>query len=116
MITIDVLVTQLDGLQRADLEQWVASDWVRAETVGGLLSFGDIDIARATLIHALRSDLEVSDATLPIVLSLIDQLYDMRRQVRQLGEVMQEAVPSEILADISYRLAARTRLVRQRLA
>jgi chaperone modulatory protein CbpM len=108
MITIDVLVTRVDGLQRADLEQWVASDWVRAETVGDVLSFGDIDVARVTLIHALRSDLEVNDATLPIVLSLLDQLYDLRRQVRQLSEVIQETVPSEILADISHRLAAQT--------
>ena len=112
MITIDALVTRVDGLQRADLEHWVASDWVRAETVGGVLSFSDIDIARATLIHALRSDLEVNDATLPLVLSLIDQLYDVRRQVRQLGEVIREAVPSEILVDISYRLAARSRSTR----
>jgi len=38
----------------------------------------------------------------------LDQLYDLRRQVRQLSEVMQETVPGDILTEISYRLAART--------
>ena len=109
MITLDVLVSQTAGLNRADLELWVRNDWVKPEAVGDVLSFGEIDVARVILIHELRDDLEVNDAALPIVLSLIDQLYDLRRHVRQLGEVIQEAVPSDLRAEVLQELAARNR-------
>lgn len=109
MITIDVLVSQTPGLERADLELWVSNDWVRPETTGDVLSFGEIDVARVILIHELRNDLEVNDAALPIVLSLIDQLYDLRRQVRQVSEVLQDTVPSDLRAKVLQSLETRNR-------
>ncbi len=107
MITIDVLVNQTEGLNRVDLELWIRNDWVRPEVVGGVLCFGEIDVARVILIRELRDDLDVNDAALPVVLSLIDQLYDLRRHVRHLSEVLQDAVPSDVRAEISERLTAR---------
>lgn len=109
MITIDVLVDQTRGLRRGDIELWVRNEWVKPEVVGDVLSFRDIDVARVILIKELREDLDVNDATLPIVLSLIDQLYDLRRQMRQLSEAMQDAVPNELRAEILQRLGGRSR-------
>lgn len=109
MITIDVLVSQTAGLNRADLELWVRNDWVKPEAVGEVLSFREIDVARVILIRELRDDLEVNDAALPIVLSLIDQLYDLRRHMRQLGEVMQDTVPGDLRTKVLQGLAARNR-------
>ena len=43
-----------------------------------------MDIARVGLLVELRSTLEVADDLIPLVLSLIDQLYDARRTVRAL--------------------------------
>jgi chaperone modulatory protein CbpM len=107
MITIDVLVSQTAGLNRAELERWIFNDWVRPGSIGETLSFDEIDIARVILIQELRDDLEVNDAALPIVLSLIDQLYDLRRHMRLLGEVMQEAVPTKLRTRVLRELAAR---------
>lgn len=107
MITIDILVSQTSGLDRADLELWVRNDWVRAEEVGGVLSFGDIDVARVILIQQLRSDLDVNEAALPVVLSLVDQLYDLRRHLRLLGEVMEDTVPGDVRVKIIEAMAGR---------
>jgi chaperone modulatory protein CbpM len=41
-------------------------------------------VARARLIVELRDTAEVNDAAMPVVLSLLDQLYDLRRQLRRL--------------------------------
>lgn len=107
MITIDVLVSQTPGLKRADIELWVRNDWVRPDAAGDVLSFGEIDVARVILIRQLRDDLDVNDAALPVVLSLIDQLYDLRRHLRQLGDVMEEALPADVRAEVLRGLAAR---------
>jgi chaperone modulatory protein CbpM len=107
MITIDVLVNQTVGLSRADVEFWVRNDWVRPKSVGDELSFGEIDVARVILIHTLHGELEVNDEALPVVLSLIDQLYDLRRQMRHISEVMQEGLPADLRAKVRRGLAAR---------
>lgn len=82
MISIEVLVTEVRGLQRSDLEHWIAQQWVRPDGASGQYAFHDIDVARVRLIRELRDDLHVNEDALPIVLSLLDQLYDLRRQLR----------------------------------
>lgn len=82
MITIEWLMTELHGLKRRDLERWIAHDWVHADQSGEDYSFRDIDVARVRLIHQLRSEMEIDERALPVVLSLLDQLYELRRRVR----------------------------------
>lgn len=107
MITIEVLVSQTAGLSRDELDRWIRNEWVKPESVDDTIGFDELDIARVILIRDLRDDLEVNDAALPVVLSLIDQLYDLRRQVRLLGEVMRETVPAELRTRLLQDIAAR---------
>jgi len=107
MMTIDVLVSQTRSLSLADVELWVRNEWVKPETVEGVVSFGDIDIARVLLIRDLHYDLDVDEAALPIVLSLIDQVYDLRRHLRLLSEVMQDSVPDDLRSKLLEILVAR---------
>jgi len=81
MITIDVLVTRVEGVRRADLERWIANRWVRPDDEGAEPVFHDIDVARVRLIRELRDELEVNEAALPVVLSLLDQVYELRRRL-----------------------------------
>ncbi len=87
MISIELVVTQISGLEREDLERWIANDWVRPEVEADGYLFSDIDVARARLIKELCSDMELDERALPVVLSLLDQLYDLRRYVRSLGGI-----------------------------
>ena len=83
MITIQTVCEAVPGLSEATLRRWMAQDWVRADETAGQPAFADIDIARVRLILELRTELEVEEPTLPLVLSLLDQLYATRAQLRR---------------------------------
>ena len=101
MISIETLTTQLSGPLRQDLERWILNDWIRPEGADGDWRFRLIDVARAQLIWELRSDMQVNEEALPIVLSLLDQLYDMRRQMRIISEAFAEAIPPDRVIPLS---------------
>jgi chaperone modulatory protein CbpM len=85
MISIDVLVGETRGLSRQDLDRWIANDWIRPDREMDTYVFQEIDVARVRLIRELRDDLGVNEDALPIVLLLLDQLYDLRRHLHRLG-------------------------------
>ena len=85
MITIEVLLTQLPDLPLQDLERWISNDWVKPDGRAGDYAFREIDVARVRLIQELRDSLEINEAALPVVLLLLDQLYDLRRRMTALG-------------------------------
>jgi chaperone modulatory protein CbpM len=93
MITLDILCTRFARLTPDDLERWIAEGHVRGERAEGTLCFREIDVERVRLILELRDELEVNEAALPVVLSLLDQLYALRRRLRQLGVAEEDAPP-----------------------
>lgn len=105
MITIEALVIQLRGLRREDLARWIDQAWVRPAGGPGQYLFGEIDVARVRLILELRDEMQVNEDALPVVLSLLDQLYALRRQARQLAEALGQAAPADVRADLLRRLA-----------
>ncbi len=88
MITLDMLPQRVRGVHVADVERWVSLAWVRPEGRPGAWAFREVDVARVRLIVELRDDLALSEDALPTVLSLLDQLYDARRQMRALHHAM----------------------------
>ena len=85
MITIEVLLARVPDLPLQDLERWISNDWVRPDGRAGDYAFGEIDVARVRLIQELRDKLEVNEAAVPVVLMLLDQLYDLRRRMRAMS-------------------------------
>lgn len=96
MITIETLCVTVSGLDRAEVERWIALDWVRPSGEAGRWQFGEIDVARLRLIRELQHELGVQEDALPVVLRLLDQLYDARRQLRRLGEAVERTAPAEV--------------------
>ena len=84
MISVQVLLTQVPGLPPEDLDRWIANAWVRPQGGPDGYAFGEIDVARVRLIRELRDDMDVNEAALPVVLLLLDQLYDLRRQLLEM--------------------------------
>jgi chaperone modulatory protein CbpM len=97
-LTLTAVCASIPGLTEETLQVFLREDWIRPVRSQGEPAFSDADIARIRLILDLRATLEVEEETLPIVLSLLDQLYATRRQLRR---VIDEAGP-----DIRERLAA----------
>lgn len=96
MITIDILCRTVSGLQPAEVEQWIGNAWLHADGAPGHYRLHAIDAARVRLIHALRHDMGIDDEALPVVLSLVDQLYATRRQMHRLRRAVEEAAPDEV--------------------
>ena len=97
MMTID-RVASIAGLGAADIERWVELAWVRPDGAPGQWAFREIDVARVQLIVELRDGLHVEEDTLPVVLSLLDQLYDTRRRLRLLHQAVEDVAPDPVRA------------------
>lgn len=94
-LTIELVIREVPGLRRRDLEHWIAQDWVRPDRDDGNFLFHEIDVARVRLIHELSDELAVNDEALPVVLSLLDQLYETRRRMRDIVRAVADA-PEEV--------------------
>ena len=100
---LTAVVALFSDLAEPELIAWVARGWVRPEDDGGLPVFHDIDVARVRLIHDLRSAMRIEDATIPVILSLLDQVYDLRAGLRAVLRAVDRqpaAVRDAILAAI----------------
>jgi chaperone modulatory protein CbpM len=85
MITVDILCARFTALRPEDLQRWIAEGHVRGEAAQGTLCFREIDVERVRLILELRDELAVNEEALPVVLGLLDQVYALRRRLKQLG-------------------------------
>jgi chaperone modulatory protein CbpM len=84
VITFTAVFREVPGLTEAELSHWLEADFVRPARQQGEVVFSEADVARIRLIQDLRAMLEVDEATLPLVLSLLDQLYETRWRLRQI--------------------------------
>ena len=100
---ITAVVGLFPDLRESELQAWVERGWVRPEGTEPDWVFQDIDVARVRLIHDFRHTMAVSEDTMPLVLSLLDQVYTLRGQMRALARAVEgqpEPVRAAILAAI----------------
>jgi chaperone modulatory protein CbpM len=96
MRTLSEVVTLVGRVDRIELTQWIELGWVAPERPGDAEpAFSDVDVARVCLICDLRHDLAVEEETMPLVLSLLDQIYALRRQMAALTGAIREQ-PEEV--------------------
>jgi chaperone modulatory protein CbpM len=94
MRTLSEVVVVVGRIDRVELVSWVERGWVVPERPAlepsAEPAFSDLDVARVCLICDLRHDLAVEEETVPLVLSLLDQLYAMRRQMSLLRGALEQ--------------------------
>ncbi|MDE2240467.1 MAG: hypothetical protein KGJ73_11165 [Rhodospirillales bacterium] len=95
MITFEAL--HIAGLDEAELTHWIEASWVRARGMRGAWQFDEVDVARIRLIHTLRHEMEIGEPAMPVVLSLLDQLYDLRRNAARLNAALADLPPEALL-------------------
>ena len=100
MMRLTAVVTLFSDQGLADLGEpeliaWIERGWVRPEGAGADPVFHEIDIARIRLIHDLRTLMHIEDETIPLVLSLLDQVYDLRAGLRAVLRAV-EAQPAPV--------------------
>ncbi len=104
MIGIETIFVEFSQLRPDELERWIAATYIRPEGEPGAYLFHEIDVARLRLLLELRDTCEVPEPAFPTVLSLLDQLYDLRRRMRRLNDAMEATVPAEIRTALARHL------------
>jgi chaperone modulatory protein CbpM len=82
-------------LDHATLTAWIAEEWLVPHTAAAEPEFTEVDVARAELIRDLKEDLDVNDAGIGVILSLVDQVHGLRRTLAELLRDMRER-PGEL--------------------
>ncbi len=103
MMRVTAVIALFPDLSESELVGWVERGWVRAEGGPPDWVFQEIDVARVRLIHDFRHSMAVSEETMPLVLSLLDQVYALRGQMRLIARAVEgqpEDVRTAILAAI----------------
>jgi chaperone modulatory protein CbpM len=106
MMTLDELLVRCAGLERREIGGWIEEGWVRPERAGDGWRFAEVDVARVELILQIRREFAIDEEGMPLVLSLIDQVYALRRQMGRLCAAL-AAQPAAVQAAIREALQAR---------
>jgi len=88
-------------LEAVELRLWVERGWVQPESAGGDWEFHEIDVARVRLLYDLRREMDVGEEAIPVILSLLDQVYELRSTLKAVLGVLQSQpreVQSAVLA------------------
>lgn len=80
-MTLELVCARFHGLAPEELRGWVSAGYVRADAAEQALVFQEIDVARVGLILDLRETLALDEEALALVLSLLDQIYALRRKL-----------------------------------
>lgn len=96
MMRIDAVVARFPDLDTAELTDWIARRWVQPEsTEGETWIFHEVDVARVSLIYDLHHELDIGVEMMPLVLSLLDQVYELRCTLKSITGAL-EAQPREV--------------------
>jgi len=96
MMRLRAVIALFPDLEERELVAWIEQRWVQPETaIDDGPVFREIDVARVHMIYDLRHRLDVHEETVPLVLSLVDQVYELRRNLKAMTRALDEQ-PSEI--------------------
>jgi chaperone modulatory protein CbpM len=71
----------------------------------GVYHFHDVNVGRVRRIWDLRDQMDIDEVAIPVVRSLLDQLYDLRRRTRQPGESFCKIAPPDVQGVLGEHLA-----------
>lgn len=95
MMRLEAIAALFPDLETVELTGWVERAWVVPEAdAAGTWLFREIDVARVRLIYDLRRDLEVAEETVPLVLSLLDQIYELRAALKGVMQAIEHQPPA----------------------
>ena len=100
MMQLDAVVTLFPDLDPAELTVWIEQRWVQPERAEGeRWIFHEIDVARVRLIYDLRREMDTPEETMPLVLFLLDQVYELRCTLKAMTRAI-ESQPAEVRAAV----------------
>lgn len=95
MMRFEMVVALFPDLEPPELADWIARGWIMPQgTSRSDWQFADIDVARIGLIRDLRLRMELPEDTLALVLSLVDQIYDLRGTLHAMARALEAQPPA----------------------
>ncbi len=107
MMRLAAVIALVPEVTPEELTDWIARGWLLPQGEPPSWQFSEIDVARVRLLRDLRHMLGVEEETLPLVLALLDQVYDLRRSLHAVADAagaLQEADRAALLAALHARL------------
>ena len=95
MLQITAVTALFADLPAQELNGWIERGWVQPEGNAPGWVFQEIDVARVRLVYDLRRGMDVGEETIPLVLSLLDQVYEVRAQLKAVLRAV-EAQPAGV--------------------
>lgn len=100
----DEILGTFTELRRETLHVWIERGWITPARGRSGYRFQEIDVARLRLILEFRTDLELEEEALDVILPLLDQVHGLRRELHRLADAV-NAQPQNVRARISAHLA-----------
>lgn len=95
MMDIIAVVALFPGLSQVELVTWIERGWVLPDAAESGFVFHEIDIARVRLILDLRRGMDVDEDVIALVLSLLDQVYELRSRMKSVLHAL-ESQPRDV--------------------
>ena len=91
-------------LRQETLYIWIERGWLAPLRDGGRFQFHEIDVARIRLIEEFRTDLDIGEDAIDVILPLLDQVHGLRRELRRLADAV-SSQPEDVRQSIARTLA-----------
>ncbi len=104
MIREGELIAQITVLERHVLLAWIDDGLIAPHRDEAGYLFDRLDQSRVALACDLHYRMGLEHASLPVILSLIDQLHDARHHLRAMTRAVSEQ-PDDVQRDITRRVA-----------
>lgn len=91
------------GVTHVRLRTWVARGWICPAQSETGTRYTDVDVARCRMLCTFEDDLGIDADHLPVVLSLLDQVYGLRRQLKSMTQAIEEQ-PDRVRSEIHRRI------------
>ena len=108
MITVQEVLT-IVRVDAASLEAWIEAGWLVPRRDAAGWAFSEMDLARARLIFDLKHDFGLNDEGVAVALELLDQIYGLRRALRDVlsgVSAQPESTRRRIADDVRQRAAS----------
>jgi chaperone modulatory protein CbpM len=106
MIRESELIAQFVHLERQTLLAWIEEGVIAPHRDEEGYLFDQVDASRVALACDLHYRMGLEHASLPVILSLVDQLHDARHHLRALTRAVAEQ-PEAVRLEIARRVGAR---------
>lgn len=84
------VIDRVTGVTLVRLRASVSQGWVTPVQSEHEPLFRELDLARCELIKEIEDELQVESETIPLVLSLLDQIYGLRRELRSVMRALEQ--------------------------